>query len=158
DADSIDHDELGDTRRRAHCDLSSEPAAERIAEHDRLFKLERIHQIEIKVDEVLETIEVGGDRRAGKARMDWFDQIEAFGETIGERITKNRATASVQDQHARALALAAYFEIDPLLLVDGRRRFGHRVLLAPAGGQSPSRYRRSQFYRRPAPFVSYRTR
>src|SRR5262249_40580253 len=89
---------------------------------------ERIHQIEIEIDEVLRTIEVIRDRRSGEARMGRFDQLEAFGETIGERITENRAAAAVQEQHARAAALPLHLKIDPLQPVARCREIGHRVL------------------------------
>src|SRR5262249_34198528 len=102
-------------------------------------------QIEIEIDEVLKSIEGVRDRCAGKARMDGFDQLEAFGETIGERMTKNWTAASMQDQHARTSALPAHLEIDPLQPVDGRGQIGHRVLLGSTRGESPSRRRRAQF-------------
>src|SRR5262249_24604032 len=132
DADGIDQDQLGDPRRRAHRDLGREPAAERIAEHDRLLELERIHQIEIEIDEVLETVEVIRNRRTGKARMDRLDQLEAFGETIGKRKPENRTAAAVQHQHAWTAAFPAHLEIDALQPVAGRREINHPGLLASA--------------------------
>src|SRR5690242_10894636 len=67
--------------------------------------------------------------------MDGFDQLEAFAQTIGERVTEKRAAASMQDQHTLASALPAHSKIDPLQPLDGRCATCHRVLLASAGGK-----------------------
>src|SRR5215813_12546245 len=136
DAERIDQHQAVEPVRAGGGDLGGEPAAERGADQRDLPVRQRVEELAVEVDEVVDRFEVAGPRRGAEARMRRRKDGGAARQALQETSTRVERVKAVQEDDRTPAAAPDDLEIDVAnrQSIGARRRcLGHACLLAGSG-------------------------